>query len=350
MKILDLFCGAGGFSAGFREAGFKIHTGIDFNESAILTHDNNFPESEGICADLSTISNEMIQEKFKEIDGIIGGPPCQGFSVANSTRSIDDPRNKLFFEYFRFIEVIKPKFFVMENVQGILTSNKGYAKKEIIKIAEELGYKTTISKITASDFGVPQKRVRAFFVGIREDLKVEFDFSKMKPLFENTTVGEAIGDLFAIENNENHNTLTAIDNRTPLQEYYYDKNAEKIANHTFRKHGSDVIERIKHVQQGGNWEDVPKEMWEKSGVKKFSSAYRRLHMEESSVTIDSGRGTYFHPVFHRIPTARESARIQGFKDSFVFYGSVTDHYRQIGNAVSPIVAEAIARSLIEQLK
>ena len=346
-NVLDLFCGAGGLSLGFKNAGFHIIGGVDFDKAAMDTHIRNFKSEDSFeyCGDITKITDKTINELATKVDIIIGGPPCQGFSKGNRQQKLeDDPRNKLFFQYIRFIKIIKPKAFVIENVPQILTKNKGYAKEQILRITEELGYKVSVKVLHSEDYGVPQKRRRTFFVGIRNDFNKSFDFNSIKPIFGPTTVKDAIGDLEQLEESENYNTLANI-SRTPLQDYYYDSSKRSITNHTPSTHNKKVVERIKHVPQGGNWKNVPTELWDTQRNNRHSSAYRRLDYSQPSITIDTGHMNYFHPIFHRVPTVRESARIQTFTDSFEFTGTITEQLRQVGNAVPPVMAQAIANEI-----
>lgn len=348
-KVLDLFCGAGGLSLGFKNAGFEIVGGVEFDEAAIKTHNYNFNKDGKALfeyqGDITQVTDDEIQNLKNKIDVIIGGPPCQGFSNGNRQQKLeDDPRNKLFFEYIRFIRIIKPKAFLIENVPQILTKNNGFAKESILRITDELGYNVESRILKSEDYGVPQCRRRCFFVGISKEYNISFNFDKMKPIFSNTTVHDAIADLEVLENGSNINTLKNI-KRTPLQDYYYDSSNDCINNHKPSKHKQIVIDRIKYVPQGGNWKDVPEYMWDTKRDNRHSSAYRRLDYSKPSITIDTGHMNYFHPIFHRVPTVRESARIQTFTDDFVFIGTITQQLRQVGNAVPPLMAQSIATEI-----
>lgn len=350
-KVLDLFCGAGGLSCGFKMAGFDIVGGVDFEPFAIKTHERNFPGGVNYCGDIREFTNEMIAEKFSNgVDVIIGGPPCQGFSCANMQQKniADDPRNRLFLDFIRFVELLKPKAFMIENVRGILTKDNGYAKKQIYKLMEEAGYKVESSVLKASDFGVPQKRIRAIFVGIRKDIDVTFDFEKLVKKAP-VTVKEAIGDLYAIEsaaiNTDNNGVVDY--KAKPLTEFQKKifTTSGKLQNHRIHYPNEKVLERMKHVPQGGNWKDVPSELWDTQRTNRHSSAYRRLNESEESVTIDTGHMNYFHPIFSRVPTVRESARIQSFPDDFIFEGNIGAQFKQVGNAVPPLLAYSVANEL-----
>ena len=356
LKVLDLFCGAGGLSCGFEMAGFNIVGGVDFEPSAIKTHERNFPGGVNFCGDIREFSNQMIAEKFPDgVDVIIGGPPCQGFSCANMQQKdiTDDPRNRLFMEFIRFVEQLRPKAFMIENVRGILTKDDGFAKKQIYKLMDEAGYRVESQVLKASDYGVPQKRIRAVFVGIRKDLDVHFDFGrlvKQNPV----TVKEAIGDLYDIESAtckmENQDSFDYISKpETEFQKKIFTTSG-KIENHRIHYPNEKVQERMSHVPQGGNWKDVPSELWDTQRDNRHSSAYRRLEENGESVTIDTGHMNYFHPIYNRVPTVRESARIQSFPDDFIFEGNVGAQFKQVGNAVPPLLAYAVASEIKNTLE
>lgn len=345
IKVLDLFCGAGGLSLGFQNAGFSIYGGVEFDSAASLTHIKNFNTQYHFTGDITEVRDETIENDLMEIDVIIGGPPCQGFSSANRyLKEEDDPRNKLFFEYLRFVNIIQPKVFVIENVPGILTRDDGYAKNKILELTESYGYNVEVRVLSSEKYGVPEIRKRAFFVGIRKDLNLNFNFDNLKPIFENTTVYDAIKDLEALESGQLYNTLLGVE-LSPIQKHYFDENSLQIENHNLSVHNKKVIERIKYVPQGGNWRDVPQELWDTKRNNRHSSAYRRLDYSKPSITIDTGHMNYFHPIFDRVPSVRESARIQSFNDSFIFYGTKTQQYKQVGNAVPPILAQALAQEI-----
>ncbi len=351
LTVLDLFCGAGGMSCGFKMAGYDIIGGVDFEPSAIKTHETNFPKSISFCGDIRDFTNEMIDKQFPNgVDVIIGGPPCQGFSCANMQQKDikDDPRNRLFMEFIRFVEKLKPKAFMIENVRGILTKDGGFAKKTIYRLMEEAGYTVNSSILKASDFGVPQNRVRAIFVGVRNDLNTVFDFNKLKkkPL---VTVKEAIGDLYCLEpyvvENSDLDTFAYVSKPiTDFQKTVFTTSGE-IHNHRIHYPKEIVQKRMSYVPQGGNWKDVPSELWDTQRDNRHSSAYRRLEENTVSVTIDTGHMNYFHPIFSRVPTVRESARIQSFPDDFIFEGNVGSQLKQVGNAVPPLLARAIAEEI-----
>ena len=353
LKVIDLFCGCGGLSKGFELSEYEVIGGIDFNASAIRTFNRNFPNANGLCFDLLNMDSDTILEKFsdlKDVDVIIGGPPCQGFSSANRYKiEGDDPRNKLFFEFVKFVDIAKPKAIVIENVRGIVTNNNGYAKDRIYEIFESRGYSVNHKILNAADFGVPQKRLRNFFVMIKGDQK--FDFDKLVQLKSTPTVKEAIGELYSFDNATTEPFVLENTPQTEYQKYLRNKN-NVVYNHEVRYPAEKVQERISYVPQGGNWVNVPANLWPSSRNNRHSSAYKRLHENEPSCTIDTGNNhsNYFHPLYNRIPTVREAARLQSFPDSFVFEGNRSEQYRQVGNAVPPLLSKAIADILKEVLK
>ena len=352
MNFIDLFCGCGGLSKGFELAGFHCVGGVDFNQSAIDTYNRNFVGAKGLCVDLLNMDKEKIIQEFgdlKQIDLIIGGPPCQGFSTANRYKTEGaDPRNKLFFEFVKFVDLAKPKVIVIENVRGIVTMDNGYAKKRIYEIFQERGYKVTHRILDASEYGVPQRRLRNFFVMLKDEM---FDFDSMKKIYPVRTVKEAIGELYGFEGKETEKIRIESEPQTDYQKYLRG-NTEILLNHDIRYPADKVQKRISYVPQGGNWECVPKELWPSERNNRHSSAYKRLDEGQPSVTIDTGNNhsNYFHPLYNRLPTVREAARLQSFPDDFVITGNRSEQYRQVGNAVPPLLAKAIADELMEVLK
>lgn len=350
-KVLDLFCGCGGISEGYHLAGFEIVGGIDFNEYATLTFKHNFKKAQVHNIDIATFSNEDIKKEYGNVDVIVGGPPCQGFSSANRwQKEKEDPRNKLFFEYIRFVQQIHPKVIMIENVRGLLTRDNCYAIKRIQEILGDAEYNISYQVLDASDYGVPQNRKRAIIVGVRKDYKnVVFDFSSIRKK-KKTTVEDAIGELYKFENSEAGEKVIDTPANTPLRKYL--RNADNtILDQDVVYPADKVQKRINYVPQGGNWKDVPAELWPTNRQNRHSSAYKRLDPNTQSCTIDTGNAhsNYFHPLFNRIPTIRESARLQSFPDSFEFQGPRGSKYRQVGNAVPPLLAKAVADSIMKLL-
>ena len=346
-KVLDLFCGCGGISEGYHLAGFDIAGGIDFNEYATITFKHNFKNAKVYNIDITTFPEEEIRNSFGDVDIVVGGPPCQGFSTANRyQKEMDDPRNKLFFEYIRFVQNIHPKVIMIENVRGLLTRDNGYAINRIKDILGAEEYNISYAILDASEYGVPQNRKRAIIIGIKKDYKnVYFNFQNIVKK-DKTTVDDAIGELYLFENcNDGDKTINTPAN-SPLRRFYRRKD-NIIKDHDIVYPAEKVQERIKHVPQGGNWQFVPEELWPNNRKNRHSSAYKRLDPKTQSCTIDTGNAhsNYFHPLYNRIPTIRESARLQSFPDEFEFQGPRGSKYRQIGNAVPPLLAKAIAEEI-----
>lgn len=351
-NVLDLFCGCGGISKGFEMAGCKIIGGIDFNKDATNTFAHNFNDSEAICGDITQINNDVVLDKFKDTDIIIGGPPCQGFSSANRwQKEKEDPRNKLFFEYIRFVDVLRPKAILIENVRGLLTRDNGYAKERITELLTGLKYNVTMKVLDASDYGVPQCRKRAIIIGVRNDICTEgFDFDSIKEL-PKVTVDEAISDIYGHEKEGSKTVYSQTESKSEYQKLMKD-GMKMLLDHDVRYPADKVQERISFVPQGGNWVNVPAHLWPSNRTNRHSSAYKRLKQDAQSCTIDTGNAhsNYFHPLYNRIPSVRESARLQSFPDSFEFTGPRGSKYRQVGNAVPPLLAKAVALALTDLLK
>tara|TARA_Y100001970_G_scaffold94742_2_gene119399 strand:- start:2260 stop:3333 length:1074 start_codon:yes stop_codon:yes gene_type:complete len=347
-NVIDLFCGCGGLSLGFKMANFNIIGGVDFEKDCIDTFSLHFKNSKNFYGDISKISDNEIRKTYQDIDVIIGGPPCQGFSAANMWEKDvkKDKRNDLFREFLRFVKILKPKALVLENVSRILTQDKGEIKKEIIRSLEELGYLVSYKILTASDYSVPQKRRRNFFVAISKK-NTKFDMGSIKEE-EPTILNDALSDLYDMESGLLYDSITTI-SKSNYQALMRKNSKNKIYNHDPKYPIKRVVDRIKHVKEGGNWKSVPEHLWETIRYNRHSSAYRRLDSKGFSITIDCGHMNYFHPKFDRVPTVRESARIQSFPDDFIFLGAQGSQYRQVGNAVPPLMAKSIAKALKKAL-
>ena len=349
-KVLDVFAGAGGFSLGFQMAGCDVIGAIEHDKWAADTFSINHPHAKMMVDDIEKLSDEQILTGLAQHpDIIIGGPPCQGFSICTQNAGDPkDPRNSLFNEFLRMARIFKPQAMVMENVPNITNAKTKSGEKvtEIIKKEfSKLGYYVYSSILIASDYGVPQNRNRAVFIGIDKNIG-NFDYEQIKKTKNIVTVKEAIGELYDIENKD-EKSLT-IEPKTKFQKYVRAKN-NLILNHKPKYPNLEVQERMKYVPQGGNWQNVPEHLWKTQRSNRHSSAYRRLDESKPSITIDTGHMNYFHPIYNRVPTVRESARLQSFPDDFVFIGTPTSQLRQVGNAVPPLMAKAVAELIKEVL-
>lgn len=338
--VIDLFSGCGGLSLGFEMAGFEVKLAIDNWEDALVTYRHNHKGTSTLNADLLNLDPAEVEAEYhiQDVDVIIGGPPCQGFSVAGK-RIIDDDRNKLYKSFVRFVKHFKPKAFVMENVPNILSMGGGAIKTAILSDFSELGYHVDTKVLIASDFGAPQNRRRAIFVGT---LKNKYSFPEPSVL-SRVTAWEAISDL--PEGSVNDGDKYPL----PPQSDYQRKMRQKcdlLYNHQITIHSEQTVSIISLVPDGGNYKDLPSEL---QGTRKVHIAWTRLNSQKPSFTIDTGHRHHFHYAFNRIPTVRESARIQSFPDDFIFLGSRTSQYKQVGNAVPPLMARAIASQLLQIL-
>ncbi len=336
-KVIDLFCGCGGVSLGFAREGFEIVAGIDNDQEALNTFSKNFPHSKALNVDLSN-TEAIDYEEFSNVDIILGGPPCQGFSIAGK-RDSNDPRNKLSETYIELVKTLNPKVVVIENVPNILKMANGIFTKYITESLESLGYSVIIEKINAADYGVPQKRKRVFFIGFKNKNYIwpfELKNIQSKKVF---TCFDALNDLPSLEKeigDEEQNYVSA-----PQNEFQEEmrKNSKKVFNHIAVDHKDRTKKIISLVPDGGNYKDLPKEYQK---TRKVNIAWTRMKSTEPCFTIDAGHNHHFHYKFNRVPTVRECARIQSFPDNFTFTGTRTNQYRQVGNAVPPLLAQKIA--------
>ena len=342
MKIIDLFSGVGGLSLGFEMEGFESVVAIDFWDDAIKTYNHNRKDKVGISMDVTQFNDELLPNILKEhkIDGIIGGPPCQGFSTArlsNATEKIgkiNESRNHLYLEFFRTVNIVRPKFFLIENVRGLVSANKGAFVKDIIERFGGIGYNVSYKILNASDYGVPQNRQRVFFVGL---LQSKFEFPEK---FEyKVSTKEAIMDL--IQSNEEANQKYSTPSKNEYQKLMR-KGKKTVKNHEVTIHNEQTTNVISMVPNGGNIKSLPPKYW---NIRKYNKAFQRMNSELPSNTIDTGHRNYFHYEANRIPTARESARIQSFPDSFEFLGTKGSQYKQVGNAVPPLLAKVLAEKI-----
>ena len=344
MNAIDLFCGAGGLSYGFEKAGVNILLGIDNDAMALKVFEKNHKNAKSICGDITQLHYNDIKELIGDttIDLIIGGPPCQGMSLSGP-RKFDDPRNKLYLSYIRFVQEIKPKAFVIENVPGLVSLFKGQIKNSIIERLTNLGYKVGYRILCAADYGVPQSRKRVVFVGLKKEF---FDFDRIKEE-DMVTCEMALSDLPPLidslgEDPAEYETL-------PQNEYQklMRKNSVQVHNHIAAAHSEKVRNIIALVPDGGNYKDLPDEY---KNTRNFHVAWTRFGSDKPAPTIDTGHRHHFHYKYNRVPTVRECARLQSFPDDFIFEGNKTQQFRQVGNAVPPIMAKAIAEALLEYLE
>lgn len=356
-NLIDLFCGCGGFSKGFQQAGYNIRLGIDLWKDATVTYKYNFPKAVVLNEDIVTVDGKRILEITNmhkdEVDVIIGGPPCQGFSVSGK-RLIDDERNKLYKNFVRIVSELQPKVFVMENVPGLVRLFNGAFGPQVMEDFVNIGYQVKMKILSSDNYGVPQKRVRVIFVGVRNDIaeKVEFEYPTPTtgPGSGNPaiTCEEAISDLDFVPDDIAYPEEIAYE-LLPLSSYQVKMRdgSSTLLNHSITVHTEKTKSIIAMVPDGGNYKDLPKKLW---STRKVHIAWTRMNSKKPCFTIDTGHNHQFHYRANRVPTVRESARIQSFPDSFKFIGIKTSQLKQVGNAVPPLMAEAIAESVAKVLE
>jgi DNA (cytosine-5)-methyltransferase 1 len=326
INYIDLFSGAGGMSLGFDQAGFNNIFSVDIEPSFCETYKTNFPKHTLIQKDISKLSNEEIKSLISNriIDVIIGGPPCQGFSMAGNIgrKFIDDSRNQLFKEFARIVEIVQPSYFVMENVARLFTHNKGETKKEIIELFKKMNYNVDCKVVNTVDFGIPQVRSRVLFIGNRISNNIVFPTKTIdKPI----SIKEAIDKLPKLKSGEK----------------------SKIPNHISMKHSEQMLEKMKYVSDGGNRNEIPELIRPKSGdVRK----YIRYKSTEPAVCVTGDMRKIFHYSQNRALTVRELATLQTFPLDFIFKGSTISQQQQVGNSVPPILAKEIALTIKKMMK
>ena len=324
-------------------AGFEVALAIDSWADAIRTYKRNAPGVDARCIDIHQLSKEEMSASFNldEIVGIIGGPPCQGFSTVGK-REIDDPRNQLYLQYCRIVETIKPQFFVIENVKGLLTLNGGAVKNDIIDRFSSMGYKVSFKLINAANFGVPQNRQRVFFVGMTNTY---FEFPKELDYI--LSAKDGISDLPSALNWDGQATITSY-TLSPKNDFQrlMRGDCKILTNHEFTSHSEQTVSVISQIPDGGSIKDLPPEFWQ---IRKYNKAFERMSSSRPANTVDTGHRNYFHYAESRIPTVRENARLQSFPDDFVVLGTRGSQYKQIGNAVPPLMAKAVADAIRSQL-
>jgi DNA (cytosine-5)-methyltransferase 1 len=363
LKVIDLFCGVGGLSYGFaHDSHFEIVAANEILPNMAKAYALNHPTVKVYAEDVRDFSAKKIQNdlgvKHGEIDIIVGGPPCQAYSTIGKRRK-DDPRGKLFNEYFRLLKEFNPKFFLFENVRGLVSMEGGNLIKDIVDLFESVGYKIRYEVLNAADYGAPQIRERVILIGSKlksvfqypkqthADLKEKTDlFNKdLKPYL---TIGEAISDLPLIKSGEESSEYFS----NPENEFqrFMRKNApKKLLDHNAPNNNPKLVKMMELLPDGGTPEDLPKKLRPTSG---YANTYCRLWWNRPSTTITRNLSTpsssrCIHPKAPRPLTTREGARLQCFPDDYQFYGSRSDRNLQIGNAVPTFLSTALAQSILD---
>ena len=381
---IDLFCGAGGITEGFRQAGYRSLYANDCMREAIETFAYNHPESWAEADHIETVDPAIVRSRLGidkgELDVLVGGPPCQGFSINAPGRFLSDSRNRLFLDYVRFLEEFEPKAFVFENVPGLLSLGDGKVFREIIQEFEKHGYFVTAKILFAAHYGVPQERWRLIILGSKASpiahptpthyatgranfrgggtLTFALEQSDESRLLPAVTVGDAVSDLPRLGIGEGAETVGYT--REPRSDYARRmRNPEGITyNHFGARISKQNIERMKHVKPGGSWRDIPHELlpqgMQRARKSDHTKRYGRLKLDGLAGTVmtkcDPHWGAVFLPDQDRTLTVREAARFQSFPDRYRFLGPRVSQYEQVGNAVPVLLAKAIAVRLKAHLE
>ena len=342
-NVVDLFCGAGGFSLGLKDTNrFSSILANDNDKDMCKAYSLNFSNTKVLSKCISDINFVDLKRK-DAIDVIIGGPPCQAYSLSGK-RLKDDPRATLFLEYYRAIDIIRPHVFVYENVKGLFSYQKGIVYNQLQELFQQIGYELSINFVNAVNYGVPQSRERIFIVGYRKGLIYSFPriSQSLKPL----TIKDAISDLPIIKSNECSINYFSKP-KTNYQKLMRKNAPENLMDHKSSKHNQKFIDMMSYLPEGGLKEDLPYKLRPKSG---YANSYGRLWWNKPSTTITRNFGTpssarCIHPKTDRALTTREGARLQSFPDHFKFYGSRAKRNLQVGNAVPPLLAKQIGKSI-----
>ncbi|MGB9380010.1 DNA cytosine methyltransferase [Candidatus Binatus sp.] len=384
-RCIDLFAGAGGLAEGFRQAGWNIIAAVDNDPSAVATFRMNFPRTKFFEKDIRNVSPPMLMRaagvKCGELECLLGGPPCQSFSYNNHARTASSQRARLFRQYLRIVKKILPQTIVMENVPGMLTVGDGAIVRAIRRGLEKLGYEVGIRILFAEDFGVPQERRRVFIVATRLGWEETLfprgshgpspkPSANANPLVHHwkpchgkkakkpVTVWDAIGDLPRAANGASSGKRRY---RTRAQNDFQRaarRGSRAVYDQTVYRLTPRTLKRIEAVPEGGNWRDIPRRMLP-AGMKRarkcdHTKRYGRLRRRGFCCTIltkcDPHWGSYIHPTQDRTISVREAARLQSFPDTFRFIGCISKQYEQIGNAVPPAMARAVATALDDHLR
>lgn len=377
--VIDLFAGAGGLTTGFHLAGFQTICAIDKNTKALATFKHNYPQTQLVLAkDIRKVNARelrlALQLEREELTAIVGGPPCQGFSrnIPAEYRYLEDPQNQLYKTFLEFVKEFRPLSVVMENVPEILKAYKGTVREEITIQLEKMGYGVTSASLNAANYGVPQTRARAFFVGCLNSSAPTLpkhthhgNFQSLKPNQQSIqlnllqpvassiiTVKDAIGDLPALEAGEEYTAQAYICEPQTDYQRLIRSDSNKLVNHIARELSPIQMSRARALKEGQDARDLPPDLAPK---KHYSGAYGRLYWDKPARTITKwvfhpGSGRFFHPIQDRTITIREAARLHSYPDNFHFLGSYTEMAGQIGESVPPLLAKVIAECIHQRCR
>ncbi len=349
-----MFSGCGGLSLGAEWAGIKIAAAVETESDAAETFKRNHPGTVVFNKNIETMDPARVKEEIFAGESpfiLIGGPPCQGFSVSNrQSRNMENENNSMYLYFLEFIKHLSPDWILFENVEGLKLFEKGLILNKILKNFCELGYKVKSSVLNAADYGVPQMRKRLFIVGWKDE-KIDFKFPGAVNGGKYVSVDEAFSDLPGLRNGDCFPALKYRKN-SGLSEYQRkirNGNGETY-NHFVSRNKDYVVDRYKYIKQGGNWTNIPQELFSNYKDKSMchSSIYYRLRPDKPSVVIGNYRkNMLIHPYQDRGLSVREAARLQSFPDDFTFWGLLGSQQQQVGNAVPPLLSEAIFREIVK---
>ncbi|MFY2823482.1 DNA cytosine methyltransferase [Ruegeria sp. MALMAid1280] len=357
---IDLFCGAGGLSEGFRQAGVHVLAGQDIDATFGQTFSQTHNEATFVYGPIQSVSADDLLSAAGcspgGVDILIGGPPCQGYSVYNHQRGADDPRAGLFKEYLRLVEAIQPRWLVMENVTGITSIAGGAIVREIQAGMRRLGYRVDMKLLKAEEYGVPQERRRMFFIATKEEhCPILFPNPTHGPELQPfVTVWDAISDLPSLKNGQDMGARAYGKSAQNPYQAVLRGDCTVVSNHSAPRLSKVNLERMKHIPPGGSWRDIPYDLLP-AGMKKakrsdHTKRYGRPAKSDLACTVltkcDVHWGAYIHPTQDRSFSVREAARLQSFPDFFTFSGSRTEQYVQVGNAVPPLLGKAVAEAIL----
>lgn len=349
MVGIDLFAGAGGLSLGAEWAGINVLVAIEKEKNAADTYRRNNKGVQILNTDIHTVNPEELSFTRDESLIVFGGPPCQGFSTSNTrTRTLANPNNSLFEEFVRFVQVLKPEWFVFENVEGFVLFENGEVRNKMRACFEIMGYSIKDDILLASRFGVPQNRKRFFMVGNRVGIDFEFPFGNDTLV----TVSQAISDLPVLVNGDTSYSLPYSCPPSKASPYarIMREGSRKSYQNFISRNEDYIIERYKYIGQGQNWRAIPDHLMQNYANKQncHSGIYRRLEGGKPSIVISNYRkNMLIHPFQDRGLSVREAARLQSFPDKYIFEGSLMHMQQQIGNAVPPLLSKAIFSQILK---
>lgn len=384
MTTIDLFCGAGGITEGFREAGFRCLYSNDFNPQAIETFKLNHPEAWADPRPIEEVDPRWVRRKLGlkrgELSVQTGGAPCQGFSINAPERFLEDPRNALFRHYIRFLDEFKPEALVFENVPGMLSLADGHIFERILSEFSKRGYHLSVKILFAAHYGVPQERWRLFILGSRQSsapappapthfavgranfrggrtMTFQVVPADKQILLPPVSVAEAISDLPRLKMGEGGEEIPYDRESSSTYAKLMRQGSAAVYNHYASRLSPQNVARMKYVKPGGSWRDIPFGLlprgMQRARLSDHTKRYGRLRADGLAATImtkcDPHWGSAFLPDQDRALTVREAARLQSFPDRYRFLGSRVSQYEQVGNAVPPLMAKAVAQVLADHI-